>query len=85
MFETLKIFSYYIKFIDQFYYVYLTKISTILQLIDRICGALFNCYRTEETDLHLFVLLFIPHLTYSYLNSIAHVDKQVSNISSHIL
>lgn len=54
-------------------------------MIDRICGALFNCYRTEETDLHLFVLLFIPHLTYSYLNSIAHVDKQVSNTSTHFL
>lgn len=48
-----------------------------MQLIDRVCGALFNCYRTEETDLHLFVLLFLPHLIYSYLNSIAHVDKQV--------
>lgn len=56
-----------------------------MQLIDRICGALFNCYRTEETDLHLFVLLFIPHLTYSYLNSIAHVDKQVSNIIFYTL
>lgn len=62
----------------------LLKFQLILQLIDRICGALFNCYRTEETDLHLFVLLFIPHLTYSYLNSIAHVDKQVSSIGTYL-
>ncbi|KAL4091814.1 hypothetical protein QTP88_026440 [Uroleucon formosanum] len=57
-------------------YAVLDDIHKYSKLIDRICGALFNCYRTEETDLHLFVLLFIPHLTYSYLNSIAHVDKQ---------
>ncbi|XP_050429231.1 protein FAM126B isoform X2 [Adelges cooleyi] len=57
-------------------YAVFDDIKKYSKLVDRVCGALFNCYRTEETDLHLFVLLFLPHLTYSYLNSVAHIDKQ---------
>ncbi|XP_050532536.1 protein FAM126B isoform X2 [Daktulosphaira vitifoliae] len=63
------------KILIESIYAVLDEIKKYSKLVDRICGALFNCYKTEETDLHLFVLLFLPHLTYNYLNSLTHVDK----------
>ncbi|CRK96204.1 CLUMA_CG009632, isoform A [Clunio marinus] len=60
-----------------------TAIQTILndktkhsELLHPICIQLYNFYRSNENELKLFTLQFIPNLIYLYLNAVAIGEKQ---------